>query len=284
MRPGISDAISLVSMIAGGATKNLFVMIFRFLPSRKARLLPKLYVDGSGFNRPGDLEKTNTGVIDLEISTSRSTLGLEAEILWPLEKMETKDSFWSVSCDPVRKRHCFFLPENKEITEIQKMKFVAHAWLAEKVHHLFSAVVAECPDELPEKVFRKTLWPVLSVSRVWFADALFIKNSPEQGRNDIKARLAFLDETFPSGVIEGSISDFLEAALILAEGRVFCDIKRPCSGKMAEIVEAFLKVDPFDPSFAALKLLNNGLLAVWSPYRVDIAHNDELGMEVWKVF
>ena len=53
---------------------------------------------------------------------------------------------------------------------------------------------------------------------------------------------------------------------------------------MAEIVEAFLKVDPFDPSFAALKLLNNGLLAVWSPYRVDIEHNDELGMEVWKVF
>lgn len=216
-------------------------------------------------------------------TTSRSAADLEGELSWPLEEVETKESLWSVSCDPAGKRHYFFLPENKELSEIQRKRGIAHAWLAEKVHPLFSAVVAECPDGLPEKVFTKTLWPVLSVSRVWFADALVVKSTPEPGRNDTRARLGFLDKTFPSGGVEGSLSDYLEAALILAEGRVFCGTRRPCSGKMAEMVEAFVRVDPFDPSIGALEKLDNELLAVWSPYRVAVARKDELDMDIWKV-
>jgi hypothetical protein len=93
-----------------------------------------------------------------------------------------------------------------------------------------------------------------------------------------------LGEIFPSGKLQGSLSDYLEVALILAEGKVFCGIERPTSGKLADMADVFTGADPFSPSLDALKDLNNRLLGLWSPFRVDVAGNAEMGMDVWQVF
>jgi len=210
---------------------------------------------------------------------------LEEELRWPVEEVKTEDALLSVSCDPRVRQHYFFLPREREkLSDIQRVRCLAHAWLAEKVHPLFSVVVAECPDGFPENAFSETLWPVLSISRVWFADAVVVDHCPEGGRNDVKARLNMLDEMFPSGKLQASLSDYLEVALILAEGKVFCGIERPTMGKLADMADVFTGADPFSPSLDALKDLNNRLLGLWSPFRVNAAGNAEMGMDVWQVF
>jgi hypothetical protein len=93
-----------------------------------------------------------------------------------------------------------------------------------------------------------------------------------------------LDEMFPSGKLQASLSDYLEVALILAEGKVFCGIERPTMGKLADMADVFTGADPFSPSLDALKDLNNRLLGLWSPFRVNAAGNAEMGMDVWQVF
>ena len=136
---------------------------------------------------------------------------------------------------------------------------------------------------MPEEVFRETIWPALCVSRVWFADAMAIRMCPEEGRKKTEGKIHFIDKSFPDGHLDGKISDLLEMALIFAEGRTFCGIERKSKGKIQEMVEAFLDTDPLNPSTDALKRLNNDLLAVWSPFRVEVARNEELEMELWRV-
>ncbi|MFP4481837.1 MAG: hypothetical protein ACLFN0_03475 [Thermovirgaceae bacterium] len=210
---------------------------------------------------------------------------LEEELQWPVEEVKTEDALLSVSCDPRVRQHYFFLPrEGKKLSDVQRIRCLAHAWLAEKVHPLFSVVVAECPDGFPEKAFSETLWPVLSISRVWFADAVVVDHCPESASADVKARLNILEEIFPSGKLQGALSDCLEAALILAEGNIFCGIERQVRGKLADMADVFTGTDPFSPSLDVLKDLNNRLLGLWSPFRVDVAENAEMGMDTWQVF
>jgi hypothetical protein len=228
-------------------------------------------------------KKKESGVVVMAI---RQCLGtLEEELQWSVEEVKTEDALLSVSCDPRVRQHYFFLPGGgKKLSDVQRVRCLAHAWLAEKVHPLFSVVVAECPDGLPENAFSETLWPALSVSRVWFADAVVVDHCPESASKDVKARLNMLEEIFPSGKLQGSLSDYLEAALILAEGKAFCGIEGQTRGKLADMAETFTVTDPFSPSLDALKDLNNRLLGLWSPFRVDVAGNDEIGMDVWQVF
>lgn len=202
---------------------------------------------------------------------------------WPWEKVEAAEELPGAACDPVKKRHFFFVSGNGKTDDMDLLVFFCHANLAETVHPLFSSVLAESGDFLPEEVFRKTVWPALCVSRVWFADAMAIKVCPEEGRKRIEGKIRFIDKSFPEGFLDGKISDLLEMALVIAQGRAFCGIERKGQGKMEEMVEAFLDTDPLNPSIDALKRLNNDLLAVWSPFRADIARNEDLGMELWKI-
>ena len=202
---------------------------------------------------------------------------------WPWEKVAAGEEMPGPACDPVEKKHFFLVSEQDEAGDNELLACFCHAHLAETVHPLFSSVLAESGDFLPEEVFRETVWPALCISRVWFADAMAARLFPEEGRKGTEGKIRFIDNSFPEGQLDGRISDLLEMALVFAEGRSFCGIRRESSGKIQEMVEAFLEADPLAPSLEALTRLNNRLLAVWSPFRVEITRNEELGMELWKV-
>lgn len=208
---------------------------------------------------------------------------LMGSLKWPWEKVVAAGELPGAACDPVKKRHFFFVSENEETDDIDLLAFFCHANLAETVHPLFSSVLAESGDYLPEEVFRETVWPALCVSRVWFADAMAIRVCPEEGRKKAEGKIRFIDRSFPEGFLDGKISDLLEMALVIAQGRVLCGMERKSKGKMEAMVKAFINADPLNPSIDALKRLNNDLLAVWSPFRVEIVRNEDLGMELWKV-
>jgi hypothetical protein len=206
-----------------------------------------------------------------------------ASLEWELEEIETGEEIPGISSDPVNKRHSLSLSPDTSKVGMDYLVFLCHASLAERIHPLFSSLLAESGDLLPENVFLETVWPALCLSRVWFADAMACDLCPDVGLARTEARLRGIEELFPGGRLDGSVSDLAEMALVFAESNVLCGLKQEFGGKMGEMVAAFSKADPREPTLEALGSLNNRLLSVWSPFRVEVAFSDELGMELWKV-
>ncbi|HPD97755.1 MAG TPA: hypothetical protein PLP89_05445 [Synergistales bacterium] len=206
-----------------------------------------------------------------------------ASLEWELEEIETGDEIPGISSDPVKKRHCLSLSPETSKNGMDYLVFLCHASLAERVHPLFSSLLVESGDLLPENVFLETVWPALCLSRIWFADAMAYDLFPDGGLARTEARLRGIEELFPGGRLDGSVSDLAEMALVFAEGNVLCGLKQEFGGKMEEMVAAFSEADPRQPTLDALLSLNNRLLSVWTPFRVEVAFSKELGMELWKV-
>ncbi|HDQ92598.1 MAG TPA: hypothetical protein ENN89_00580 [Synergistetes bacterium] len=206
-----------------------------------------------------------------------------ASLEWELEEIETGEEIPGISSDPVNKRHSLSLSPDTSKGGMDYLVFLCHASLAEKIHPLFSSLLVESGDILPENVFLETVWPALCLSRAWFADAMAYDLCPEEGLTRTGARIKRIEELFPEGRLDGPVADLAEMALVFAEGSVLCGLNLEFGGKMGEMVAAFSEADPREPTLEALEALNNRLLSVWSPFRVEIAFSDELGMELWKV-
>ncbi len=208
---------------------------------------------------------------------------LRGALKWKFETRKHDEEGVSVTCDPLQEKHTVFSPKGKRIAEHELMRAVCHATLAEGVHPLFSAIIAESGDLLPEKVFQTQIWPVLCVSRRWFADGLFVRQAPDEARAVIVQRLEDVDASFPAGEIDGGVNNFLIAALALAEADTFCDSHRKVSGKLRDMVGVFRRVSPMQPTLKKLQTLNNGLLRTFCPFRVEPVFNEEMAVHVWRV-
>lgn len=209
---------------------------------------------------------------------------MEKELQWPLEIRETEDGMCETSCDLCGKSHTFFLPTGEEQNTPVFARCLCHAWLAEKIHPLFSAVVVEGPEAVPEKVFENQIWPIFCVSRVWFADALMAKRFPEESRNEIYRKLDLIDKAFPDGQIKTDLSHTLQVALTLAEANRFWNIDRKPEGTIGEMTRTFLDIDPTAPCLESLKDLNDQLLKKHSTFSAELAENSEMGEKVWRIF
>jgi hypothetical protein len=183
----------------------------------------------------------------------------------------------------MRQKHRVFSPRGRRISDLELLRASCHASLAEEVNPLFSAVVAECGDLLPEKVFRGQIWPPLCVSRVWFADGRMMKVCPSAAKADAETRFRELEERWPGGEIDGNIETLVLAALVLAEAEAFCGIHKKSRGRMRGMVGMFLQTDAGRPSLRKLQTLNNGLLRFYCPFRVEPVFRDHIAMDVWQV-
>lgn len=209
---------------------------------------------------------------------------MEQELSWPLEVRQTGDGMCETSCDLAVKSHTFFLPEGEDRNSTAFVRCLCHAWLAEKVHPLFSAVVVEGPEAVPEKVFENQIWPIFCVSRVWFADALMAERFPEESRVEICRKMDLIDQAFPDGKIETDLSHTLQVALTLAEADHFWNIDRKPEGAIGEMTQIFLDTDPSAPRIESLKDLNDQLLKRYSTFSTELVENIEMGEKVWRIF
>lgn len=209
---------------------------------------------------------------------------LENDLLWPLEIRENSEGLCETSCDPSEKKHIFFLPQGESRNSTTFARCLCHAWLAEKIHPLFSAVVVEGPESVPESVFENQIWPVFCVSRLWFADALMTDRFPEESKKEIQKKLDVIDHSFPDGQIRADLSNTLQVALTLAEAKYFWQINRNLQGSIKEMTHIFMQIDPGNPGLDYLKELNHDLLYRYSTFSAEIVYNNEIGEKVWRIF
>lgn len=208
---------------------------------------------------------------------------LQKMISWPIETIETDSGTYEVSCDVSSKKHLFYLGSNNSNRNYQVMKCSSHAFLAEKVDPLFSAIIVEGPENMPQKVFKDHIWPVFCISRVWFADAVIIEKCPDEGKKEVRKKIDMIENWLINGEMQADISHILQIALALAEGKKFSYTDRELSGKIKLVSQAFLDIDPFTPDLKKLSLLNNSLLKSFSPYSVETISMDNSVYNMWKI-
>ncbi len=209
---------------------------------------------------------------------------LQKELKWPLEICKTDGDLFEASCDPEGKKHIFFLPEGENRNNSQFIRCLCLAFLAERVHPLFSAIVVEGPEAMPESVFENQIWPIFCVSRLWFADALMKDRCPEESRKEMEKKLDLIGRSFPEGRIRAGLSHTLQVALTIAEAKYFWQIDRKPQGTIEEMTRIFLQIDPYRPDLDALEGLNHNLLKKYSSFSAELVHNQDIGERTWKVF
>lgn len=208
---------------------------------------------------------------------------LRGKLSWKFETRKHDEDSVTVSCDPILKKHMVFSPRGRRVTELELLRASCHASLAEEVSPLFSAIVAESGDMLPEKVFKGQIWPALCVSRIWFADGRMAEVCPPAARDEVLRRFKELEERYPGGEVEGSIDSMLLVALTVAEAEVFCGNHKKVFGRLRALVGMFRRIGAGQPTLRKLQTLNNGLLSAYCPFRVEPRYQDDLGMDIWQV-
>lgn len=208
---------------------------------------------------------------------------LKSRLELPIETLASEEKWPEVSFDPVRRCHLFSFPQGSAPDPEIESLFLCHAFLAEHVHPLFSCVLAEGPSSLPQKVFEKQIWPVLSCSRVWFAQALWVKLCPSQARTSIQSKFSRLLEGGLSGCGEAGITGMLEIALFSAAAIRFCGVSALPEGMVKKSVRAFLSVGPEKPNLTSLTRLNALLLRACSGFSVKPQYHPGFCTELWRI-
>jgi len=209
---------------------------------------------------------------------------IEKSIKYPVVEIEYEAEYYDVTFDYIEKKHLFYLPKGADAPEIVYMRNLCHAYLAEHVDPLFSSVVVQYDDSLPDRVFENVVWPVFCVSRMWFADGLMYKLCKKETREWVEEKVKLVKRAFSGEKFDASVKDTLELSLILAEGEAFGDKKLDTKGKIGELVEIFLSVDPQMAELKHLERLNNALLETTSGFSVELLDNNDLGGRVWRCF
>lgn len=208
---------------------------------------------------------------------------LKRRLRQPIEILASDERWPEVSYDPLRRCHLFSFPKGSDPGPETWSVFLCHALLAERVHPLFSCILAEGPDLVPQKVFEKRIWPVFSCTRSWFAHGLWVKLCPSQARTALQSRVSSLLERFPGGYPEADLAGMLEIALVSAGAIRFCGVSLLPEGSVGESVRAFLSVSPEKPTLESLTRLNALLLRASSSFSVRPQYHPGFCTEIWKI-
>lgn len=206
---------------------------------------------------------------------------IEKELEWPYKKLESEKSSIEVTCDPLAREHLFYFPGAETPRDSRLLRCFCHAFLAETVNPLFSAIAVRGPGLLPESVFENEIWPVFCVSRIWYADGLMMTKYPETRRAEAREKMNILENWFSEGELSVDLSQSIQIALILAEGKLFGGVESEITGKISLMKNSFLEFDPFAPSLEELCSLNNALLGTFSSYSVKTVSDENFGGDLW---
>lgn len=207
---------------------------------------------------------------------------IQRELEYPITEVKWDQSYYDVTFDPLEKIHYFYVPREGAMPEIVKLRNFCHSYLAEKVNPLFSAIVVEYDEALPERVFESIIWPIFCVSRAWFADGLMYELCPDDAKEWMRAKVEAVRAAFSDGGVQANLRDALEIALIVAEAKDLCGERVEVTGKSRDFVDAFIEVNPRNATVEGLEALNAKLLKLAGDFDVELVFNKKMNMHVWR--
>lgn len=211
---------------------------------------------------------------------SRIMEGLLSRFSWPVEEEYMRDLF-EVRTDHVRQKHVVFWPRESSGQTPSFGRYLhemGHALLAEKVHPQFSRP-SFARGTGP--ALKGTYGPLFDAALDWFVQALLMDIAPGPQGEDIDARFRQTAHMLRQGAALPSVEFVVDSGLAMASFRHYRGLDVETPGKLAEVVDAFLKTPPDKPSLFGLQGLARRLIGVFELHTASLVH--ELGFERWRV-
>lgn len=207
---------------------------------------------------------------------------LKRRLTWTIrEETGTNPNFEIVSSHHHREHVIIWPRPNSSAGPPRPIEYaheLAHAYLAERVHHLLAgSAFTRGTDE--------SLLPGLAVvfrtTTDWFADGVLMELCPEAEKKEIEEHAELALKTIRQNP-HGDAQFLFMAALMIAQARRWLGVHLECGGQLAEAVQALLDTPPLSPTVEAAQALTNRLLAIVSPYRVRLLQDGP--EEVWELY
>lgn len=208
---------------------------------------------------------------------------LQCKLKYPLSTMEWENHWWAHRINPLEKNHQIVYPKDVCIEKLdskeQMLNYLhelTHAYFSETIHPLFGGFDFE--DEYPEEVVT-VVSAVYRVACDWFIWNKVVELTPEAGReeiddvfedymNDFDPELHVrYEQVYIFGLVLALACKYLELPL---RDESFQDTSVENEDIIVRFAEAFISIEPAEPSIGKLEELINSLLALGYPYRVKV--------------
>lgn len=204
---------------------------------------------------------------------------MQRKLRWKIREDSSSGGAFHIVSYPHRQEHVIYWPgpgaRAGPPRAIEHLHELCHAWLAENVHHQFSAQYFRrgTPDEIV-----RALVPLCQAASDWFADEMLFSLEPEAFRGEVKEHLEYV-RAMPAQTDSAFV--LFSAGLILAQAKRYLGLDIQTAGDLADVVEGFLAVEPSSPTVEKLADLVNRLLRKFTGWRVHLINDG--GLEVWEV-
>ncbi len=206
---------------------------------------------------------------------------IRSQLSWDI-KEEEKGDFFSIDSNPISKVHSISWPSKDsqfgEPTDIEVLHELVHALFVEKIHPLFSD--SHFKRGTPEH-WAQAVGCACYFATDWFVDHRIFELVPEEKKEEIRMKFEFLCESIKEKPPSGDLFSFISTGLLIAQAIKYLGMRIQTSGKLKEVVDAFLSTDPSDPTIERLEQIVNKIIKVYSPLCVRLVKEGEF--EVWEI-
>jgi hypothetical protein len=205
---------------------------------------------------------------------------LLARFSWPVEEEFMRDAF-EVVTDWAQRKHVVFWPRESDPAAPSFARYLhemGHALLAEQAHQQFSRpFFARGTDP----ALRNTYAPLFDAALDWYVQELIMGVAPQIQAEDIDARFRQTALTLRQGAALPSVEFVVDAGLALASFKHSRGLDVSTQGKLADVVEAFLRTPPDKPTLFGLQNLIRRLLECFGSHTASLV--SEKGFERWRI-
>jgi hypothetical protein len=205
---------------------------------------------------------------------------LLARFAWPIEEEFMCEAFEVVS-DHSRKAHTVRWPRESSGLEPPFPRYLhemGHALLGEQVHPQFaSPAFALGQDQALINTYRSLFEAVLD----WFVQALLMEVAPAFQGPDIDARFRQTTDMLRRGMALPSVEFVVDSGLNLASFSLHRSLDVETKGKLLDVMNAFLRIDPNAPNLFALHGLVKSLMKTFELHTASLVR--ERGFEHWRI-
>jgi len=205
---------------------------------------------------------------------------LLARFMWPVEEEFMHEDF-EVLTDPVRRKHVVLWPREslgRDPAFGRYLHEMGHALLAETAHPQFSRPVY---SKTTSHSLRGTYGALFDASLDWFVQSLLMEVAPEAQGEDIDERFRQTALMLRQGGALPSVEFVVDAGLALASFRQYRGLDIQTQGKLAQVVDAYLRTPPDKPTLFGLQGLVRRLLGVFGMHTASLVC--ERGFERWRI-
>lgn len=207
---------------------------------------------------------------------------IRSQLKWNIREQIGKSDFFTIDSNPFTKSHIINWPLSNSQAgppdDIEILHELIHALFVEKIHHLFSASYFK--RGTPE-IWAQVIACVCDFASDWFVEHRFYEIAPEAKKKAIKEQFNFICESFKDGPPSNDLFTFISTGLLIAQVIKYLQIQVETSGKLKELVEAFLSTDPSVPTIKGLEKMINKLIKIFSPFIIRLSKEGDI--EVWEV-